>query len=159
MPIPPRAVPAGAVAWSSGDAAEWVRARPLWSVPALLGAVGWAIGVEPLPVCGDVAPCGPDRAGTAQAGPAVGLLIRLATASDLVLVAAPVLGVVLAPTELPGVDASGTAANLAVIGALGFGWAAALRRVTARRRQRELAERAAGEARHPVPRSLRPLRR
>ncbi|MFH8453234.1 hypothetical protein ACH4CD_28810 [Streptomyces fungicidicus] len=164
-PIPSSAVPAGAVAWSSGDAAEWARARPpawarpLWAVLALLGAVGWAIGVEPVPVCGDAAPCGPDWAGMAQVGLAAGCLIWLAAASDLVLVAAPVLGVMVTLSELPGAGASETTANLAVLGALAFGWAGALRRVTGRRRQRELAERAAGGTRHPVPRPLRPLRR
>ncbi|MFE1842326.1 hypothetical protein [Streptomyces sp. NPDC059515] len=165
VPIPSASVPAGAVGWSSGDAWEWVRARPagwarpLWAVLAVLASLVWAFAVEPVPVCSEAVPCGPDWGGMAQLGLAVGLVYWTARGSDLVLVAAPLLAVSVGLTEVPGADAASAVANLGVIAAVGLCWAGARERVAARRRQRELALRAAGEARHPLPASVMPLRR
>jgi hypothetical protein len=83
VPIPSGSVPMGTPAWSSADAARWAQAgpaswaRPVWSVPALLVTVVWAIAVEPVPRCSDAAPCGPDWNGMVQVGLAVGLLYWL----------------------------------------------------------------------------------
>ncbi|MEU9167929.1 hypothetical protein AB0D34_09050 [Streptomyces sp. NPDC048420] len=164
VPIPSGSVPVGTPAWSSADAARWVQtrpanwARPMWSVPALLVTVGWAIAVEPEPPCSDAVPCGPDWGGMVQVGLAAGLLYWLARLPELTLIAAPALAALVAWGELPGADSMSRAANVAVIAALAFGWAAARERVAARSRQRRLAERAAG-TRHALPGPVGPLAR
>ncbi|MFJ7064053.1 hypothetical protein [Streptomyces sp. NPDC101115] len=139
----------GVPAWLSADAAAWASARPgpwarpLWSVLALLATVVAAIALEPVPVCSEAAPCGPDWTGMVQVGLAVGLLYWFARLPELTLVAAPVLAVVVAWEELPATGWASRSANLAVIAALGLGWAAAWARTAARRRQRQLVDRAA----------------
>lgn len=130
----------------------------MWSVPALLISVVWAIAVEPVPPCSDAAPCGPDWGGMAEVGLAVGLLFWLARLPELTLIAAPALVAVVAWGELPGAGRMSQAANVAVIGALAFGWAAARERLAARSRQRRIAERAAG-VRHRLPEPVGPLTR
>ncbi|MGH1556077.1 hypothetical protein ACRAWF_42705 [Streptomyces sp. L7] len=156
VPIPPESVPAGTPAWSSADAVQWLQtrpadwARPMWSVLALLVTVGWAIAMEPEPPCSDAVPCGPDWGGMVQMGLAVGLLYWLARLPELTLIAAPALAVIVAWAELPGADSMSQAANVAVIAALAFGWAAACERLATRSRQRRLTERAAGTG-HPLP--------
>ncbi|MBK3563722.1 hypothetical protein [Streptomyces sp. MBT62] len=156
VPIPPESVPADTPAWSSADAVQWLQTRPadwaqpMWSVLALLVTVGWAIAMEPEPPCSDAVPCGPDWGGMVQMGLAVGLLYWLARLPELTLIAAPALAVIVAWAELPGADSMSQAANVAVIAALAFGWAAACERLAARSRQRRLTERAAGTG-HPLP--------
>ncbi|MGW3131005.1 hypothetical protein [Streptomyces sp. NPDC001123] len=155
-------MPAGVPAWLSADAERWARlrtgswARPKWSVPALIGTVVWAIAVEPEPPCSAVAPCGPDWEGMIQMGLALGLLFWLARLPELVLVAAPVLAAVVAWVELPGAGWVSRVANIAVIAALAFGWAAARARLAVRREQRRLAERSSG-GRHRLPEPVGPL--
>lgn len=122
----------------------------------LLIAVVWAIAVEPEPRCSDAAPCGPDWGSVAQMGLAVGLLYWLARLPELALVAAPLLAAMVVWGELPGADRMSYAANLAVIGALCWGWAAAIERLAARSRQRRLVEQAAG-AQHRLPVPAGPL--
>ncbi|MFG3547837.1 hypothetical protein [Streptomyces sp. NPDC047725] len=164
VPIPPGSVPAGAPLWLSADAGQWVRARPavwarpLWSVLALVAAVVWAVAVEPVPVCSEAAPCGPDWTGMMQVGLAAGLVYWLARLPELALIAAPALAVAVVLVELPDAGLVVRAANVAVVAALVFGWTASRERLAARRRQRELAERAA-RARHLLPEALGPLRR
>ncbi|WP_206300964.1 hypothetical protein [Streptomyces populi] len=163
-PIPSGSVPAGTPVWSSEEAARWSRvrgalwARPLWSVPALLIAVVWAIAAAPEPPCTDAAPCGADWPGMVEVGLAVGLLYWFARLPEPALVAAPALAAVVALSELPDAGPNSLAANLCVLAALGFGWAGALERLVVRRRQRELAEGATG-VRHPLPGPGTPLRR
>lgn len=125
-------------------------------MPALLITVVWAIAVEPVPACSDAAPCGPDWGGAAEMGLAVGLLYWLARLPELTLIAAPALAAMVAWGELPGADRMSQVANFAVLGALCFGWAAALERLAARSRQRRLVERAAG-VRHRLPEPVGPL--
>lgn len=132
-----------------------VLGAPLWSVLALLITVAWAIAAAPEPPCTDAAPCGADWPGMVEMGLAVGLLYWLARLPELTLVAAPVLAAVVARVELPDAEPNSLAANLCVLAALGFGWAAACERVAARRRQRDLVERAAG-VRHPLPGPVAP---
>ncbi|WNZ10171.1 hypothetical protein [Streptomyces sp. 11x1] len=164
VPIPSGSVPAGTPAWSSTDAASWAQAgpapwaQPMWSVSALLVSVVWAIAVEPVPPCSDAAPCGPDWGGMAEMGLAVGLLFWLARLPELTLIAAPALAAIVAWGELPGAGRMSQAANVAVIGALAFGWAAARERLAARSGQRRIAERAAG-VRHRLPEPVGPLAR
>ncbi|MEV6191106.1 hypothetical protein AB0M19_01780 [Streptomyces sp. NPDC051920] len=163
-PIPSRSAPADTPVWSAGEAARWLRLRharwahPLWSVLALLVTVVWAIAVAPDPPCTDAAPCGADWPGMVEMGLAVGLLYWLARLPELTLVAAPALAVVVARLELPDAAPDSLAANLCVLAALGFGWAGALERLAARRRQRGLVAEATG-VRHPVPDRVAPLRR
>ncbi|GAA2655683.1 hypothetical protein GCM10010307_68570 [Streptomyces vastus] len=130
----------------------------MWSVLALLVTVAWAIAVEPEPPCSDAVPCGPDWGGMVQMGLAVGLLYWLARLPELTLIAAPALAAVVAWGELPGADSMSLAANVAVIAALAFGWAAARERLATRSRQRRLTERAAGTG-HPLPGPVGPLTR
>lgn len=163
-PIPARSVPAGARVWSAEDAARWSRARsapwarPLWSIAALLITVVWAIAASPDPACGDAAPCGTDWVGMAEWGLAAGLVYWLARLPEMTLIAAPALAAVVASVELWGAEPNSLAANVCVLVALAFGWAAALERIAARRRQRALSESAAG-VRHPLPGPPGPLRR
>lgn len=107
---------------------------------ALLATVVAAIAVEPVPVCSEAVPCGPDWIGMVQMGLAVGLLYWYARLPELTLVAVPVLAVIVAWEELLSAGWASRAANLAVIAALGFGWAAAWTRLGARQRQRRLIE-------------------
>ncbi|WP_392964832.1 hypothetical protein [Streptomyces sp. LN245] len=165
IPAPPsRFAPADTPVWTSEEAARWSHlrpaswARPLWSVLALLITVVWAIAAAPEPPCTDAVPCGADWPGMVEMGLAVGLLYWLARLPELTLVAAPVLAAVVARVELPDAEPNSLAANLCVLAALGFGWAAACERVAARGRQRDLVERAAG-VRHPLPGPVAPLRR
>ncbi|MFD0367374.1 hypothetical protein [Streptomyces sp. NPDC127114] len=139
-------------AWLSADAAAWAGARPgwwarpLWSVLALLASVAAAIGLEPMAVCSEAAPCGPDWVGMVQFGLAVGMPYWFARLPELALVAAPVLAVIVAWEELPATGWASRSANLAVIAALGLGWAAARARLAARRRQRDLVRQAGAAA-------------
>jgi hypothetical protein len=159
-------VPAGTPTWSTEDAVAWTRARrgawarPLWSVWALLITVVWANVVTPDRPCGDDSPCGADWLGMAEMGLAVGLLYWLPRLPELTLMAAPALAALVAWLELPGAGPMALAANLSVLLALAFGWAAAAERLAARRRQRAAAaaERTAG-IRCPLPGSVSPLRR
>ncbi|MEU6272302.1 hypothetical protein ABZ871_07750 [Streptomyces populi] len=163
-PIPSGCVPADTPVWSSGEAARWSRirgapwARPLWSVAALLITVVWAIAAAPEPPCTDAAPCGADWPGMVEVGLAAGLLYWFARLPELALVAAPALAAVVAWTELPDAGPNSLAANLCVLVALGFGWAATGERLAARRRQRDLVE-GATAVRHPLPGPVGPLRR
>ncbi|MFB7359874.1 hypothetical protein [Streptomyces gardneri] len=149
VPIPSGSVSEGVPAWLSVDAAAWAGARPgswarpFWPVLALLATVVAAIALEPVPVCSEAVPCGPDWVGMVQMGLAVGLLYWFARLPELTLVAAPVLAVIVAWEELPSAGWASRAANLAVIAALGFGWTAAWARLGARQRQRRLIERTA----------------
>ncbi|WP_179165756.1 hypothetical protein [Streptomyces sp. Amel2xC10] len=127
-------------------------------MPLLLITVAWAVAVEPVPACSDAAPCGPDWGGMVQVGLVVGLLYWLARLPELTLIAAPALAAMVAWVELPGADRTSQAANVAVIGALAFGWAQALERLAGRSRQRRLAERAA-DVRHRLPKPVGPLTR
>ncbi|MFF7468974.1 hypothetical protein [Streptomyces sp. NPDC008092] len=162
VPIPSGSVPAGAPAWLSADTEPWARlrpgawARPKWSVLALILTVVWAIAVEPEPPCSAVAPCGPDWEGMIQTGLALGLLLWLAKLPEVVLVTAPALAVIVAWVELPGAGWVSRAANIAVIAALAFGWAAARARLAVRRRQRRLAERSSGRP-YRLPEPVGPL--
>ncbi|MEU3747668.1 MULTISPECIES: hypothetical protein [Streptomyces] len=164
VPIPSGSDSEGVPAWLSVDAAAWAGARPglwarpLWPVLALLATVVAAIALEPVPVCSDAVPCGPDWIGMVQVGLAVGLLYWFARLPELTLVAAPVLAVIVAWEELPSAGWASLVANLAVIAALGFGWAAAWARLGTRQRQRRLIETTArAEQRRVEP--ARPLKR
>ncbi|MFE5934158.1 hypothetical protein ACFQ69_02170 [Streptomyces sp. NPDC056470] len=149
IPIPSGSVSEDVPAWLSADAAAWTGARPgpwarpFWSVLALLATVVAAIATEPVPVCSEAAPCGPDWIGMVQMGLAIGLLYWQARLPELALVAAPVLAVIVAWEEFPSAGWASLAANVAVIAALGFGWATAWARLAARQRQRRLVERTA----------------
>ncbi|MEU9456705.1 hypothetical protein [Streptomyces sp. NPDC048277] len=90
-----------------------------------------------------------------QMGLALGLLYWFAKVPELALVTAPLLAIIVARVELPGADRVSQAANLAVLAALVFGWAAARARLAVRRRQRQLAERTAG-TRHRLPECVGP---
>ncbi|MFE2419791.1 hypothetical protein [Streptomyces hokutonensis] len=164
VPIPSGSVPAGASVWSTADAARWTRARaapwarPVWSVWALLITVVWANAATPDQPCSDAVPCGADWLGMAETGLAVGLVYWLVRLPELTLVAAPALAAVVAWLELPDAGPMTVVANLSVLVALGFGWAAARERIAARSRQRGSAERAAG-VRHALPDPVAPLRR
>ncbi|MEU4090357.1 hypothetical protein [Streptomyces aureus] len=125
---------------------------------ALLITVVWAIAAAPEPPCTDAVPCGADWTGMAEIGLALGLLYWLARLPEMTLIAAPALAAVVAPVELPHAEPNSLAANLGVLAALGFGWAAAFERLAARRRQRDLAASTAG-VRHPLPGPVGPLRR
>ncbi|MFF4277163.1 hypothetical protein [Streptomyces sp. NPDC001536] len=155
-------MPAGVPGWLTADAEPWARlrpeswARPKWSVLALIVAVVWAIVVEPEAPCSEMAPCGPDWGGMVQMGLAVGLLYWFAKLPELALITAPVLAVIVARWELSGVGWVSRVANLAVIAALAFGWAAAWSRLAMRRGQRQMAERSAG-MRHHLPEPVGPL--
>ncbi|MFD4371441.1 hypothetical protein ACFWPY_07590 [Streptomyces sp. NPDC058527] len=155
MPLPPGPVTDGVPVWRGADAAAWSAAgpgrwaRPLWSVLGLLVAVGAAITVEPIAACTDAHPCGPDWLGLVQTGLAIGLLHWNARLPELALVAAPALAVVVAVEQFPAPGTESLVANLAVLAALGLGWAAACARLTARRRQRLLFERTAGAVMRP----------
>ncbi|MEU1868304.1 hypothetical protein [Streptomyces gardneri] len=146
VPIPSGSASEGVPAWLSVDAAAWADARPgswakpLWPVLALLATVVAAIAMEPVPVCSEAVPCGPDWIGMVQMGLAIGLLYWFARLPELTLVAAPVLAVIVAWEELPSAGWASRAANLAVIAALGFGWTAAWARLSARQGQRRLIE-------------------
>ncbi|MGW3102993.1 hypothetical protein [Streptomyces sp. NPDC001100] len=149
VPIPSGSVPAGASVWSREDAARWSRARaapwarPVWSVWSLLITVVWANAATPDQPCSDGVPCGADWLGMAETGLAVGLVYWLARLPELTLIAAPALAAVVAWLELPDAGPTTVFANLSVLVALGFGWAAARERIAARSRQRGSAERAA----------------
>ncbi|MEU2874815.1 hypothetical protein [Streptomyces sp. NPDC007070] len=155
-------VPHGAPVWSSTDAALWAQARPaswarpIWSILALVITVVWAGMAEPAPSCSDAAPCGPDWGSMVQGGLAAGLLYWFARLPELTLIAAPVVAAMVEWGKVPGADRMSHVADFAVIAALGFGWAAAVERLTARSRQRRLAERAAG-VRHRLPQPAGPL--
>jgi hypothetical protein len=75
---------------------------------------------------------------------------------ELTLIAAPALAAMVAWGEVPGAGRMSQTANFAVLGALGFGWSAAIERLAARSRQRRLVERAAG-VRHRLPQPFGPL--
>lgn len=94
----------------------------------------------------------------AEMGLAVGLLYWLARLPELTLITAPVLAVIVARLELPGRGPTAVAANISVLVALAFGCAAACERIASRRRQRGVAERAAG-VRHSLPDPSNPVRR
>ena len=162
-PIPSGSVPAGTPVWSGEDAARWSRARsapwarPLWSIWALLITVVWANAATPDQPCSDAVPCGTDWLGMAETGLAVGLVYWLARLPELTLIAAPGLAALVAWVELPDAGPMAAVANLSVLVALGFGWAAARERIAARGRQRGSAERAARVRALPAP--VGPLRR
>ncbi|MHB9860116.1 hypothetical protein [Streptomyces sp. YIM S03343] len=164
VPLPSAAAPTDVPAWLSTDAEEWARlrpaawARPVWPVLALIVTVAWASVIDPQPPCSAAAPCGPDWGGMMQMGLAIGLLYWLVELPELTLVAAPVLAVIVAWVELPGVGGTRLAANVAVIVALALGVASAGERLAACGRQRELGERAAG-IRQPLPHPVGPLAR
>ncbi len=82
----------------------------------------------------------------------------LARLPELTLVTAPPLAVLVGWLELPGPGTTATVADVSVLVALVFCWAAAVERLTARRRQRRPAEHAA-RVRHPSPAPAVPLRR
>ncbi|MET7377840.1 hypothetical protein ABZT08_03300 [Streptomyces sp. NPDC005526] len=86
----------------------------------------------------------------AEMGLVIGLLYWLPRLPELTLAGAPALAGLVAWLELPGAGPTAMAANLSVLVALAFGWAAALERLAARRRQRAVWERTA-ELRHPLP--------
>ncbi|MGX9887535.1 hypothetical protein [Streptomyces sp. NPDC002276] len=165
VPIPSGSVPtAAAPVWSGEDAAQWSSARsaswarPLWSVWGLLITVVWANVATPDQPCSDAVPCGTDWLGMAEMGLAVGLVYWLVRLPELTLIAAPCLAAVVAWLELPGAGPMALVANVSVLVALGFGWAAARERIAARGRQRGSAERAS-RVRHPLPDPVGPLRR
>ncbi|MFB7558830.1 hypothetical protein [Streptomyces brevispora] len=92
----------------------------------------------------------------AQVGLAAGLLYWFARLPELTLVTVPAVAAMVEWGEVPGADRMSQVANFAVLGALGFSWAAAIERLAARSRQRRLVERAAG-VRHRVPQPAGPL--
>ncbi|MFI8421962.1 hypothetical protein [Streptomyces sp. NPDC085479] len=132
----------GTAAWSAARPGRW--ARPLWSVLALLVSVVAAFATEPVPVCGDANPCGPDWIDPVQTGLAIGVLCWNARLPELTLVAAPPLAFLVAAEQFPAPGTASAAANAAVLAALGLCWAAACDRLAARRRQRRAFERASG---------------
>ncbi|MFB7938378.1 hypothetical protein [Streptomyces sp. NPDC056049] len=132
----------GAAAWSAAGPGRW--ARPLWSVLALLVAVAAAFVTEPMPVCSDAAPCGPDWIDPTQTALAIGVLCWNARLPELTLVAAPPLAFLVAAEQFPAPGTASGVANAAVLAALAFCWAAACDRLNARRRQRRVFERASG---------------
>ncbi|MFI8367508.1 hypothetical protein [Streptomyces sp. NPDC085466] len=103
-----------------------------------------AFVTEPVPVCGDAAPCGPDWIDPVQTGLAIGVLCWNARLPELTLVAAPPLAFLVAAEQFPAPGTASAAANAAVLAALGLCWAAACDRLAARRRQRRVFERASG---------------
>ncbi|WP_340377625.1 hypothetical protein U5640_22815 [Streptomyces sp. SS7] len=156
VPIPPGLMPTGIASWLSADAGGWSRsrpggwARPLWSVLGLLVGVGVAAAVEPEPVCDATALCGPDWHDMIRVGLVLGLLYWYPLLPEIALTAVPVLAVLVVWQADPVSDpAVAQAAHLGVLAALGFGWAAALARLAARRRQRRLAARASVAAHRP----------
>ncbi|MFG3192456.1 hypothetical protein [Streptomyces omiyaensis] len=155
-PLPPVPVVDGVPVWGHTDTAAWSAARPgrwarpLWSVLALSAALVAAVATEPTVPCGDTTPCGPDWTGMVQTGLAVGLLHWSARLPGVTLVAAPGLAALVAVEQFPAPGTASGAANLAVLAALGLGWAAAGARLTAARRQRRLFERTHGPVTRPL---------
>ncbi|MFJ4849146.1 hypothetical protein [Streptomyces sp. NPDC088733] len=152
--------------WLSADAQRWAAvrlpgwARPLWCAPVLLAAVIASIAFAPEDVCTPAAPCGPmwlDASGS------VGLFFHLVwifVLPEAVLLSAPllVLWTATGPAEWSG-GTGARVADVAVIAALCWSWAAVVARLRMRRRQRALALEAAGGAALPVPPLAVPVRR
>ncbi|GAB3115478.1 hypothetical protein GCM10027160_22790 [Streptomyces calidiresistens] len=159
-PPPAERIPTGVRPWRTEDAERWVAAgpapwaHPLWSCLALIGTGLWAILETPDPVCTPADPCGADWWGMFLACTALlgvywvwrrpGLaLIPLAPFTVLQLISPS------APATTP------VSARLGFTAAAVFTGVALWERLAARRRQRELIERAAGPERRPVPASAR----
>ncbi|QMV22866.1 hypothetical protein GQS52_15000 [Streptomyces sp. SCUT-3] len=165
VPLPPGRAPDGVPSWISSEAGRWTRerpprwTRPLWSILALSAALCWTVAAEPPGPChdyahGPYAPCGPDWLDTARLGLLLGQFLWYFLLPELTLLSVPALAALVAWQQVrPDGDASRPAslAALAVVAALALGWAAALRRLVARRRQRRLVERLCADARHPLP--------
>ncbi|MFP3989438.1 hypothetical protein U9R90_18495 [Streptomyces sp. E11-3] len=156
VPLPPEHIPAGTRPWQSADARQWAAAvpgrhtHPLWACLALLAATIWAIVADDTVVCTTAAPCGPEWWGTTLAGLALLELYWVWRQPGLaLLVIGPLSAMVLLSSEALG-TAPGVA-RLGVLAAVGFTAVTLLERLSARHRQRVLAERAAGPVRHPLP--------
>ncbi len=141
--MPSGLLPSGVASWLSTDAGGWGRnrpakwARPLWSVLGLLFTAGAAVVVEPDPVCGGSAPCGPDLCDMIKVGLILGLLYWYVWLPEIALVATLCLAVLLVwPDSLFDGAVTGTA-QLGVLAALVLGGGAAWSRLAARRRQRK----------------------
>ncbi|MEU3603899.1 hypothetical protein AB0E83_00285 [Streptomyces sp. NPDC035033] len=139
---------ADATAWAAAGPGRW--ARPLWPFLGLLVTVFAAIATEPVPVCSDASPCGPDWVGMVQTGLALGLLHWTVRLPELTLLAAPALAVMVATDQFPAPTAASGAANAAVLAVLALAWASACARLAARRRQRLLFVRASGAVTRPM---------
>ncbi|MEU9606588.1 hypothetical protein [Streptomyces sp. NPDC048057] len=156
LPLPAEHIPAGTAAWRSADAARWSAAAPRrWAHPmgaVLALAVGmvWFVASAPEEACTTAQPC-------ASSWPSLTLSVLallcpywvwrqplLALAGLSTLTAAVLIEAGFAPSDL------GTGA-LALLGALGFAMVTMVHRIGAARRQRTLAEAAAGDVRQQLP--------
>ncbi|MFF8959829.1 PH domain-containing protein [Streptomyces sp. NPDC014894] len=156
LPLPPEHIPAGAAPWRSDDARRWAAAvpgkwaGPLYAAIALIAGAAWAIAWEPEFACTAARPCGTEWWGLAHFGLLLLCLYwiwrqpRLALAGAAALAATSLLRL----TDADPVNGTGDSGFLA---ALGFVALTLTHRLAARRRQRALAEEAAGPGRHPLP--------
>ncbi|MBB1244306.1 hypothetical protein GL263_12155 [Streptomyces durbertensis] len=156
LPLPAEHRPQGVREWLSADAREWLAAapgrwaRPQWAALALLATYLWALLDSPDPVCTDSAPC--------QFAWWPVVLFGFAVLQLYWLVRQPVVALWAVPpttaASLLNDEALGTSSDLsrlAVTAAAGFAVVGLLYRLELARRQRHLAMRAAGDARHTLP--------
>ncbi|GAA1910063.1 hypothetical protein GCM10009716_19910 [Streptomyces sodiiphilus] len=164
VPLPPEHLPAGTPSWRSEDVRRWLAAsparwtNPLWSCTALVLASVWAVISIDEPVCTVNSPCGPQWWGMTLAGVALLELYWVARQPRLALLVLGPLTVLMLLTD----DMMGEApftGNLPFLAAAAFTVAALLERLAAGARQRQLAERTAGSARHPLPAQAAAFRR
>ncbi|MFD8940284.1 hypothetical protein ACFV0R_34385 [Streptomyces sp. NPDC059578] len=162
--LPPDRVPEGARSWRTADTARWSAAvparwsHPLWAVAALVAGIVWSIAAAPDEVCTADQSCG--TSWTSVTLSVLGLLTlywiwrqpRLALPGLLLTVAGAVA------------DSGFTALvegpeDLFLLAAGAFAVTGLAHRLAAARRQRTLAEEAAGDLRHPLPPEARDFRR
>ncbi|MEU5974844.1 hypothetical protein [Streptomyces sp. NPDC047315] len=164
LPLPAEHIPAGTAAWRSADAARWSAAAPRrWAHPLVaMGALAvgmvWFIDTEPEGACTAAEPCATAWGSVAAAGLALLCLYwtlrqpRLALAGLGALAAATLADAGFAVSRL------GTG-RLVLLAAIVLAVATLIHRIVAARRQRALAEAAAGELRHRLPRPARDFKR
>ncbi|MDB1089057.1 hypothetical protein PJ985_15965 [Streptomyces sp. ACA25] len=160
--LPPDRIPAGARPWSTADTRAWLAAgparwaRPAWGFAALLTGTAWAVFTDEDPVCTTSDPCGPQWWALLllgglllelcwiwrQPGPALGLLVPLSAGFGYEMLYASAGGGSPAPLVAAAFAAAGLTARL-----------------LAANRQRGLALKAAGPARHPLPAAGKSFRR
>ncbi|SCK35587.1 hypothetical protein YW7DRAFT_02946 [Streptomyces sp. AmelKG-E11A] len=164
LPLPAEHIPPGTRDWRGTDTARWAAAaparwtHPLWAVAALSAAAVWSIAAAPDDICTVARPCDADWEYVALSLVAVLTLYwtwrqpRLALAGLAVTAGGALLDA--GPTAL----VTGPQ-DVAMLGALAFALLTLAHRVAARRRQRSLAEAAAGPERHRLPAEVRGFRR
>ncbi|MFH8619289.1 hypothetical protein ACH4E8_30065 [Streptomyces sp. NPDC017979] len=156
FPLPSEHIPAGTVAWRSADAAQWSAAaprrwaHPLGAVLALAVGMVWFVVSAPEEACTTARPCAsswPNITMTVLA------LLCLYGVWRQPLLALGGLGTLFAAVLVEADFALSDlgAGGIALLGALGFAVVTVVHRVGSARRQRTLAEAAAGDVRHQLP--------